>query len=183
MSDTAWLVGGGFASVVLCLIAFWRLIKTEIRQEVGVLRTEFRTMRENDLAHLDEKLGGLRLEVERGYAHLDEKLGELSDHFTRTVDHVDGRITRMGDRIGRLDGRVNRLDGRVTRLDGRVTRLSDRMDTRFVRIDARMDHLGAQMDERIGEVRTELRTVADALKGGLLTSETRIMQAIATLAE
>ena len=25
MSDTAWVVGGGFASVVLCLIAFWRV--------------------------------------------------------------------------------------------------------------------------------------------------------------
>ncbi len=172
MSDTAWLVGGGFASVVLCLIAFWRLIKTEIRQEVGVLRAEFRTMRENDLAHLDEKVGGLQTEV----AHLDEKMGELGDRFTRTVDHLDGRMTRMGDRIGRLDGRV-------TRLDGRVTRLSDRMDTRFVRMDARMDHLGVQMDERIGEVRAELRTLGDALKGDLLASETRIMQAIATLAE
>ena len=172
MSDTAWLVGGGFASVVLCLIAFWRLIKTEIRQEVGVLRAEFRTMRENDLAHLDEKVGGLQTEV----AHLDEKMGELGDRFTRTVDHLDGRMTRMGDRIGRLDGRV-------TRLDGRVTRLSDRMDTRFVRMDARMDHLGVQMDERIGEVRAELRTLGDALKGDFLASETRIMQAIATLAE
>lgn len=50
-------------------------------------------------------------------------------------------------------------------------------------MDARMDHLGTQMDDRIGEVRTELRATAEALKGDLLASETRIMQAIATLAE
>ena len=45
MSDTAWVVGGGFASVVLCLIAFWRLITHEIRREFGAFRSEIQTLR------------------------------------------------------------------------------------------------------------------------------------------
>ena len=45
MSDTAWVVGGGFASVVLCLIAFWRLITREIRSEFRAFRLEIQTVR------------------------------------------------------------------------------------------------------------------------------------------
>lgn len=75
------------------------------------------------------------------------------------------------------------VDEKLGELGGRFTRTGDHLDGRITRMDARMDHLGTQMDDRIGEVRTEFRATAEALKGDLLASETRIMQAIATLAE
>ena len=74
MNQAAWVGVGGLATIVLSLIALWRLLKNEIAREVGALRREFTTLRENDFAHLEKKVADL-----------------------------DARMDRMGDRMSRMD--------------------------------------------------------------------------------
>ena len=80
MNQTAWVGVGGVATIVLSLVAFWRLLKNEIAKEVGALRREFTTLRENDFAHLEKKVADL-----------------------------DARMDRMGDRMSRMDERIKEV--------------------------------------------------------------------------
>ena len=95
MNQTAWVAVGGAATIVLCLVTVWRLLKNEIAREVGALRREFTTLRENDFAHLEKKVADLDARMNR----MDERVKEVRTEIRETRRELKSDILATEGRL------------------------------------------------------------------------------------
>ena len=137
MSGTEWEMAAGFFTILAVMIGLWRAIKTEMRE----IRREFKTLRENDLQHVDAGIAGLHV-----------RIGELK---TDLLARIGGVRT---DLEARIDGVRTDLDARLGRMDARIAKVDQRLG---IQIEAvRTDVRDARTEIR--ETRTEL---LEAIKG------------------
>lgn len=103
MSDTAWIASGAFASVLLCLIGFCRLIIYEIRREFRALRLEIRM---SCNSHHSSSRRGSR----PGF-----RLSQMDGSRNPVSDRLDARLGQIHERVGRMDNRLREVSDEVCR--------------------------------------------------------------------
>ncbi|MDE2754869.1 MAG: hypothetical protein OXI83_20040 [Gemmatimonadota bacterium] len=92
------------------------------------LRQEFKTLRENDLKHVDTSIAALGAQIA-------------------------GLGGRMGDLKTDMDARFGHVDARIDRVDARRAKAEERLEARIesVRVDMRDNH--RQVLQAIGELK------------------------------
>jgi len=125
--------------------------------------------------HVDAVAGGLQSEIRivaGGLVATNEKLDRTNVRLDRTAEKFDERLDRLDEKLdrraGKLDERLDRLDLKAGEFDERF----DRLDLKAGEFDERFDRLDEKLDRRTeeikryfnvvaGELRSEIRTVAE----------------------
>ncbi len=154
-------------SVVSMTVVLWKAIKAEGRG----LRSEFKTLRENDLKYLDgriaaldarigaemtEQIGGLRAEMTEQIGGLRVEMTEqFSASRAETMDQVGGLRAEMNEQFGASRAEtMDQVGGLRAEMSTRIGDLKDVMNVRFGHVDTRIDRLDARVD-RVEQRRAE----------------------------
>ncbi len=123
---------GGLLTVLLALLGYLRVMKNDLRRDLGT------------------EIGGLRTEMHAGFERLDRRIDDLKTDLTTKIEDVDHRLTtKIDDLDQRLTARIDdldrRLSARIDDLDRRLTQQIDDVKTdlggQILRLDKRLSSI------------------------------------------
>jgi hypothetical protein len=92
---------------------------------------------------------------------MDSRFDEVDARFGK----VDARFDEVDARFGKVDARFGEVDARFGEVDARFDEFGKSMGARFNAVDSRFDEFGKSMDSRFDELKAQLRTEIESVRG------------------